>query len=642
MLISDVSKVHVCLCFFIYREVSANDIVGLCEGKWIKIAECAYEIWNIIGPLISIGECATGNLRTCFFLLKDVVLSIYNAIKDHSDSKNLIETASNLYSLIDLDHQFLNDWWFCIDKIWPILFCGADNDIPNSLLTEARKTHLKTILQHSRPSPNGNRRESGVIRTANGDTVAVGHVITGLYCGGLERNQNVWIANFIKGVSYNVDTLFVGTLGGDLALTLIRNSTGDHLLGPGGNWDSQACPTEYTLNDNPSEVTDAEILADIDGIILSLIIPDIVHKDLRLTDILRDYYGKGLGRGYIFKNTNRITNFKMAVQDVELTKNTISAIEFYGDKSMRAKVPSLVKQLYKDQLKECTPDVTNKYTVDTFIKYVEIAETATGYEIENMAQEIVGLIKKKNRKLYFGLYFNVNLFGRTSNDGFAWKVLSDLVTHELINVGLNPPDKMREIGILQDSEGHPIAIANVLAGIIAEKRGLGKIFTKADNLYGTTVAGALAHAALQQESKIKKSGLFGVKGQWSDDCPPGYSVDRKDKLDYKITHAEMLGAIDGFILGNLDSDLQLSKVIKQYYGSGLISDPKIQSKQRKSLNKDNFGNTEKLLEETKDACVDLQSRYFPEMKRADCKALATEAVKSFESNFLDGQLGEKI
>ena len=525
-----------------------------------------------------------GNLLKCYTLLAKAVLEIYNAIKGHDDPKNLIETSSNLYSVTDLDHefkilQFLPDW-LCVDKIWPILFCGSDTDIPNSALTEAQETHLKTILRHGII---GNRQESGVFRTANGETVAIGHVMTGLYCGGLERKQNVWIAKFIKGVSYNVDTLFVGTLGGDLALSLIRSPTGHPLLGPDGDWDSQTCPTEYTLNANPSEVTSAEILADIDGIILGLIIPDIVQKDLKLTDILRDYYGKGLGRENIFKHTNRITNFKMAVQDVELITSTISALELYGGRSVRGKVTSLIKQLYKEQLKECTLDVANKYTVDTFIKYVEIAEDATGYKIENMAQEILGLIKRKNRKIYFKTYFNVNLFGKKSDDGFFWKVLADLVTHELINVGLNPPDEMRELGILQDSEGHPIAIANVLAGIIAEKRWIGKILTKADNLYGATVAGTLAHAALQQEKNRKTSGLFGSSGKWSDDCPPGYSVYRTDKRDYKITHAEMLGAIDGFILGEQDSNLQLSKVLRQYYGSGLIGHPEIQSKQRKSL-----------------------------------------------------------
>jgi hypothetical protein len=130
--------------------------------------------------------------------------------------------------------------------------------------------------------------------------------------------------------------------------------------------------------------------------------------------------------------------------------------------------------------------------------------------------------------------------------------------------------KNTEKGIAKDSLGHDVAIGHVLTGMSAGMHreraiqpttsGLENVGASlgvgedVDNLYATTVTGDLGQSA----SRIKH-------GDQTATQTIGYGTE--------ATHAELVGDIDGFILGSqIDSSemnktpSQLSKILSQHYG----------------------------------------------------------------------------
>ena len=106
-----------------------------------------------------------------------------------------------------------------------------------------------------------------------------------------------------------------------------------------------------------------------------------------------------------------------------------------------------------------------------------------------------------------------------------------------------------------------------------------------DTLYTTTIAGELAEGTLYHTPSNR---LLGPDGSWDDDaCPMIYTL---NDLDSKATDAELLGAIDGYILGTVipqllreSSSAKISSLIKNYYANGIGNGNSFKSSSRKSL-----------------------------------------------------------
>ena len=131
-----------------------------------------------------------------------------------------------------------------------------------------------------------------------------------------------------------------------------------------------------------SELTDAEILGDMDGAILGTIIP-MINKPL--SEILHDYYeGSGVDAGgRKFKASARVATFGELLPDYELeAQSQAFSKAFYRAKDLTRfgqiyngtskeyllnKVPSTVKKLYKKLYTPCPSVLEDKYTINYFL-----------------------------------------------------------------------------------------------------------------------------------------------------------------------------------------------------------------------------------------------------------------------------------
>ena len=97
-----------------------------------------------------------------------------------------------------------------------------------------------------------------------------------------------------------------------------------------------------------------------------------------------------------------------------------------------------------------------------------------------------------------------------------------------------------------------------------------------DNLYAATIAGDLGLTALV--NKVNPSTpLFGPGGTWSPNtqCPATFNAD--DRSHSKATNAQILGGIDGFMLGHKilswnTYKVRLGQLLRMYYGGGVVYD----------------------------------------------------------------------
>ena len=219
-------------------------------------------------------------------------------------------------------------------------------------------------------------------------------------------------------------------------------------------------------------------------------------------------------------------------------------------------------------------------------------ENETGLNLADMTSVIVGA-NDYFRSSYFGILLDTVKDSPLYTEGAAWRELRDLTTYDVIGNG-----RQREMGVLE-AGGDTVAIGHVLAGIYAGFTG---------NLYGATVAGSLAQVIVNRQKRLRNAAIqIGASGEWDrSSCPPEYVLREGITPGRHVTRPELLGDIDGFVLGaslpdivKYDSALKLSEVFESYYGDGL---KELSWEKRASIFKQLSGSEELLASEIKRAC----------------------------------------
>ena len=511
-------------------------------------------------------------------------------------------------------------------------------------LTDKEIALLKAMIGHNSDSSTG--LEKGLLLTRDG-TVALGHVITGIDCGGFNRDTHVTTAAIV-GLTSNIDNLFQSTISGDIGQTTLLHYAYPNrfpLLGPSGDWDSASCPKVYTLNPRASsELTDAEILGDIDGAILGTIIPMI--KKTKLSEIFHDYYqGSGLHAGArVFKATTRATTFGELIADHELeAQSKAFASAYYNSKDwnpfgeiyngtskeyLMNKVPSTVHTFYKNLFKSCPVVLKTKYTISYFIKLVKQLEKETKFGIAAMTRAIVKASKYPLPRHVTSILSKYNDIRYKYTSGFAWYVIREMLLHRFVD-----RDGKRELGVIDAGED-TVAIGPVLAGLTVganyKTKSSGDMTEVAlMALHAVTVTGRLASAANSRARMwMKPKEIMGMTGVWDrSSCPPKYRYTKRIMMDKQTTRAELLGGIDGAVLGErvhkwlaANRHLKLSAVLKRYYGAGYKS---VSSQKRLVQFKDIFAKKDVFLQRVSAAC---SSSY--------CRQTAKEVVNTFYNTML--------
>ena len=175
------------------------------------------------------------------------------------------------------------------------VLCGQADPLPGGVLNSEEKRVLTNMVEYS--FDGSSNREKGVVLTPDGETIAMGRVITGI-CAGLARDKSLSLKKWTSGAPLRVDNLFAATIAYDLAQSALvnKNAGTSTLFGPSGVWSPNAtCPAMYYLhNGYVSKATDAEILGDIDGFLLGYDLPSWESRGVRLGQLLRMYYGSGI------------------------------------------------------------------------------------------------------------------------------------------------------------------------------------------------------------------------------------------------------------------------------------------------------------------------------------------------------------
>ena len=525
--------------------------------------------------------------------------------------------------------------------------CGKPEEFTTGL-TNAETNLLNSMVGHHSSSSTG--LEVGVILTHK-ETVAIGHVMAGIDCGGFNRDTHVQ-SDEEEGVKEDMDNMFQSTISGDIGQTTLLHyayPTKFVLLGPSGKWNSTSCPKVYTLNSKPSsELTDAELLGDIDGVILGTIIPMIKKKPL--SQILYEYYqGSGVDAGgRIFKAADRNATFGELLPDHELEAQSVIFSDLYYYSKILGKltklewpsvysgkskgyllkqVPSTVQTIYKNLYETCPDVIETKYTINYLVNLVKQLERETKYGIADMTRAIV-TASKYSLPGSLRKVLHRNRVEYTYTSGLSWYVIREMLLHRFVD-----RDGKRELGVI-DAGGDTVAVGPVFAGLAVganyKKEPSGSMTEVAMTaLHAITVTGILASAADSRswEWSTPKE-IMGLTGVWvTSSCPPKYQLKKKIKADQQTTRAELLGGIDGVVLGErvsrwlaADPRLKLSDVLERYYGVGYQS---VSSQHRLDQFKTTIVNKDKFIQRVKHAC----SSWY-------CRRTAEEVAKTFYSTML--------
>ena len=510
-------------------------------------------------------------------------------------------------------------------------------------LTQAERADLTMMIQHGHNKPG--TIELGVVRTDRHGTVATGHVITGISCGGFNRDTEMTISETALGTSSHLDNLLFVTISGDIGQTALmhysHSSSTHRLFGPGGQWNNNTCPTAFMVSPPESELSDPEVNGDMDGAILGTIMPMIRSRNWKISRIFREYYqnsGIVVG-GRTFSAANRVDTFGELMSDVELLAQSEAFAGVYyafhkglynGWKlpALLTRFPEAIETFYKDYV-PCTTVLKSKYTIDYFVGLVKKMENEKSLTVVDMTRAIVGVSEYFKSSPHLGIMLDVDSNGREYTDHFGWYILRELVTH-----GFAPKDQRRELGVIE-AGGDVVAIGHVLAGIHASTGSKAR-------LYGATVAGSLALAAVNRNAaKTGTSTLMGAIGVWDRTmCPFKYRLKKTIKPGQHTTRAELLGNIDGFVLGrhmadwlSADPRLKLSTVLERYYGTQFNS---VSSQVRFDQLKTHMDKA-KLVTETTKACEEIQkakTSWYESVQDSFCKAAAMSAVNEFYKTML--------
>ena len=341
-------------------------------------------------------------------------------------------------------------------KVYWDYVCGQFSGLsmPDDALTNDERDDLAKMIKHGNNKTAD--RETGVVLTKRSGTVAAGHVITGISCGGFNRDTQLSFAGWMRDTSSHLDNLFFVTISGDMGQTSLlfysHNRSTHKLFGPSGQWDDLSCPKVYSLNPPVSELTEAEINGDMDGVILGTLIPMIKDRHWKLSRIFRDYYQNGgiqVGNRW-FSAANRAETFGELISDVELEAQSKAFAQAYYPSQDKNKtyngmsLPSLlpwvheaVQRFYADYV-PCTHALKTKYTIKYFTAIVKELENEKGLGVVDMTRAIAGM-SEYFKSSHLRIMLDVRS-GPEYTDHFSWYVLREMVTH-----GISPSEQRREL-----------------------------------------------------------------------------------------------------------------------------------------------------------------------------------------------------
>ncbi|CAH1153729.1 unnamed protein product [Phaedon cochleariae] len=229
--------------------------------------------------------------------------------------------------------------------------------------------------------------QKGTVKTKWG-SISVTHLITAI-AAGLQRNP-VPFSRVVQGIQKEkeeertsdpraailpiasdamADAIWVATLAGDMAKAILNQASGTPVIGTAGFWNDTLLPRAFYLKSNAWDLTEAGILAGIDGAILGSHVREWLNilDSIRLSQILDMYYSeRGIPFNFGYRANNRSISFNSLLDGVNLTEQIIGsgkllqAIGRFGV-SMADEALEKFAGMASSHLKSVAGEIANKY-----------------------------------------------------------------------------------------------------------------------------------------------------------------------------------------------------------------------------------------------------------------------------------------
>ncbi|XP_031550155.1 uncharacterized protein LOC116287609 [Actinia tenebrosa] len=223
--------------------------------------------------------------------------------------------------------------------------------------------------------------------------------------------------------------------------------------------------------------------------------------------------------------------------------------------------------------------VNDIYTLDHFIELVEKIEQHPQTKDKSL-KEIANYVRKLgyDNSMWTDLLGNADSLPTGVLTSEEERVLNNMVVHRYV--------WSRELGVVKTPTGN-VAMGHVMTGICAgaSRKSILIAGVSIDNLYAATISGDLGQTALHKQIDQSRL-LFGPGGSWSpnESCPHTFNAPSSQTSE--ATNAELLGDIDGFLLGYnipyyVSKKVRLGQLLRMYYTGGVLYDTSFVSCSRK-------------------------------------------------------------
>ncbi|KAM6904736.1 N-acetylmuramoyl-L-alanine amidase-like [Xenentodon cancila] len=195
----------------------------------------------------------------------------------------------------------------------------------------------------------GETREEGVVLTPDGTTVALEPLLLGIEAG------------FLSKTTGRLRGLYQLTLARDLGVSLRPGPPDAQRFGPDGCWDSLTSPQVFSLSDQASPFTTAQVNGAMDGVVLGMEVSGKSTQPLKLSSLLTEYYchqldSSGLDGAPRIISRRRRENFRGMIVPPVLARQVLRTMELQqklaGHPKMEVKKKKQLMAIVKEGMKE--------------------------------------------------------------------------------------------------------------------------------------------------------------------------------------------------------------------------------------------------------------------------------------------------
>lgn len=261
----------------------------------------------------------------------DDFIKAVKQIEDEGPSSEPVAVLQKIRRAAGLNDEFIKQ------------FLGdAGGDLSDAGLS----VYIRTAVHHGLSEDD---RETGVVLTSDGTTVALAPLLLGIEAGFLPASRG------------SKPGLFELTFTKDLDL---RSPLPTTLLGPDGCWDNITSPKVFTLLGSPALLTNAQLNGGMDGVVLGTKVKS--RRPEKLSSLLTEYYchrldSRGMDAAPRLISQRRRENFRRLVSSPVLVRKVLKSVELQRNLTGRLRMGAKAKRQLRAVVEQGIREFAHKY-----------------------------------------------------------------------------------------------------------------------------------------------------------------------------------------------------------------------------------------------------------------------------------------